>query len=147
MGKGMHPNSLAALDAGRVKWKKGQSGNPKGGSKLSRQLRKVAKVHCPEALDVCLDLMRNAENERVRLAAASEILNRGMGKPTAHQSKEVKHRVGSSYIEALKEINSRPKIKMIDGEMVEIGPDGNEIKPDCSQPAPKSGNAEGEPDQ
>ncbi len=63
------------------KWRKGESGNPRGGSKVLEEVRSLARQFGPEALECIVKLMRSSKSPRVRLAAAQEILNRGFGRP------------------------------------------------------------------
>ena len=83
-------------------------------------MEKLAQSHAPEAIDTILDLMRNSEIDRVRLAAAEAMLNRGLGKPRMRLDESVQHDASQSFIEALREINARPRIKVVDGEVVEV---------------------------
>lgn len=51
---------------------------------LCAPLRELARMHTLEAIDTIVGLMRNAEKEPVRLAAAAMLLDRAYGKPTIH---------------------------------------------------------------
>jgi hypothetical protein len=62
-------------------WQPGQSGNPNGRSKVAAEVRALARQHCPEAIDTLVRLMRESDDERVRLSAAESLLDRGVGKP------------------------------------------------------------------
>lgn len=79
------------------KWKKGFCPNPNGRPKkvltadelmdqqIKRDLKVVAKQHSPEAFRFLLETMRNKEAAiQHRLSAASQILDRGWGKPSNH---------------------------------------------------------------
>lgn len=71
-------------------FKKGLSGNPGGRPKRKAEevdLIEACKQKTPEALDVIETLMHEGSNERVRLAAAAFIIERGWGKAT----KRVEH--------------------------------------------------------
>jgi hypothetical protein len=74
---------------------KGISGNPAGRAGLDPvvrfNLKQAAREHCPEALDVIAECMRS-KDERVAIAAASIMLERGYGKPEQHADIEVSHR-------------------------------------------------------
>ncbi len=64
-------------------WKKGVSGNPSGRRKRTveeTQLIEACRQKTPEALAVIDSLMRESANDRVRLAAAQFIIERGYGK-------------------------------------------------------------------
>lgn len=62
---------------------KGQSGNPKGRPVDPRikEALELAKSAAPQAIATLIDIMRNGENSKVRHAAASSLLDRGIGKP------------------------------------------------------------------
>jgi hypothetical protein len=65
--------------AGRP-FEKGQSGNPGGRPKVEGEIRALAQEHGPEALKRLVQLMKS-KNERVAVAAAQAVLDRGYGKP------------------------------------------------------------------
>ena len=67
--------------APRTAWKKGQSGNPGGRPREVAEVKALARQHSEEAIRTIVELMRTAEHERTRLAAASELLDRGFGRP------------------------------------------------------------------
>lgn len=68
------------------RWKKGQSGNPKGRPKKVLQAERIAENSIEEAMKVLQKLLKS-DDERVRLAAAERICDRVMGK--AKQSVDV----------------------------------------------------------
>lgn len=73
-------------------FKKGESGNPAGRSienKVLADVRALARSHCIDAIKTLVDLMKTGEN-RIRLAAAMAILDRGVGKPREEQDDEHK---------------------------------------------------------
>jgi hypothetical protein len=65
-------------------WVKGKSGNASGLSKEAHQqigeIRKLARSKCLKAIMRMAELI-DSSNERVALAAAEAILDRGIGKP------------------------------------------------------------------
>ncbi len=61
-------------------FKPGQSGNPSGRPKESPSVEARAAKHIPAAIRAIVDLMQNSKDDRIRLAAAKEILDRGIGK-------------------------------------------------------------------
>jgi hypothetical protein len=64
-------------------WKKGHSGNPSGRPKRTPEeieLIEACRLKTPDALNVIQDLMVHSTNDRVRLAAAQFIIERGYGK-------------------------------------------------------------------
>jgi hypothetical protein len=66
------------VPSGRLK--KGQSGNPGGRPKLEGEIRALAQKHGKPAIERLVELMAS-KNERVAVAAAQVILDRGYGKP------------------------------------------------------------------
>lgn len=57
-------------------------GNKVGGrKKIPDDIKKAFELATPEAVNVLIDLMRNGEDDMVRLKAATEIINRHLGKP------------------------------------------------------------------
>lgn len=63
-----------------MKFAKGMSGNPKGRPKVEGAIRELCRKHGKEAVEVLIGLMKDAENEAVRKAAADSLLDRGYGK-------------------------------------------------------------------
>lgn len=65
-------------------WPKGVSGNPRGRPKKTPEAQAVdelARASSADALNTVLAIMRGGENDRVKLAAALAIIERGIGKP------------------------------------------------------------------
>lgn len=60
---------------------KGQSGNPGGARKKDDIVTKLAKKESPEAFKRIIQIAKNGEEERTRLAANTTILDRAWGKP------------------------------------------------------------------
>jgi len=67
--------------APRTAWKKGQSGNPGGRPKEVAEVRELARQYTEQSIQTLVTLMQSAGSERTRLAAASELLDRGYGRP------------------------------------------------------------------
>jgi hypothetical protein len=64
-------------------FRKGQSGNPAGRSKVVGEIRDLARSHTLSAMDTLVTIMQDeSANASARVTAAQEILNRGYGKPT-----------------------------------------------------------------
>ena len=63
-------------------FRKGQSGNPTGRPKALRELVELARAETLPSFRTIVRLRDTAADERVQLAAAREILDRGWGKPT-----------------------------------------------------------------
>lgn len=64
-------------------WKPGQSGNPSGANTptIKQQFAIAAREYGNEALETLVKCMRQKMSWDVRLRAATELLNRGYGKP------------------------------------------------------------------
>lgn len=67
-------------------WKPGQSGNPGGMPKGMAEVKMLARSMSAEALEKMYELMRTSSDDRVQLAAAKEIMDRGLGKPREEES-------------------------------------------------------------
>ena len=67
-------------------FKPGQSGNPSGRPKLrlpdGRSLRDLAREHTEECINALIGIVRESDNDPARRAAATDLLDRGWGKPT-----------------------------------------------------------------
>lgn len=64
-------------------WSKGKSGNPGGRPKGAVEIKSLCQENSPEAMKRIFQLMKS-KDERVALAAAQTVLDRGYGKPTQH---------------------------------------------------------------
>ena len=58
------------------KWRPGQSGNPSGRGGLYHECRRLAAEASPTAMKRLIELMENAEDERVAFMACTAILDR-----------------------------------------------------------------------
>lgn len=68
-------------------WKRGcPSPNPGGRPRDLHKVRELAAIHTVEALDTIAELMRTADKDSVKLAAAEAILDRAWGRPPASVS-------------------------------------------------------------
>ena len=62
-------------------WKKGQSGNPGGRGKRKLHIREIAENYAEEAINKIVDVMRTTQDEKIRIQAATYVLDRAYGKP------------------------------------------------------------------
>lgn len=65
---------------GRKGFQPGQSGNPNGRRPVLKQIQELAQQHSEMAFAKIIELC-GSDDEKVALAAAREILDRGYGKP------------------------------------------------------------------
>ena len=96
---------------------KGVSGNPGGRPKRTedgRALAEACRAKTPEALAVVESLMRDSDNDRVRLAAAQSIIERGWGR-------------------------APEKIELVDSREADLLP-GSELTPEEAYRNPGDGN-------
>ena len=77
------------------RFKPGHSGNPGGSPKMPAELREAMQCMADDAAKVLKDCL-TSDDERVRLAAAQQIFDRGYGKP--NQSVDLKATVNSAEI-------------------------------------------------
>jgi hypothetical protein len=93
-----------------------KAGRPKNPSNAA-ELKELAREKTGAMVEF---LTRTALNAKVpinaRVAAATEILNRGWGRP--HQSMDVNHGIQDGLAAFLEEIDGRHKIKTIEGSTV-----------------------------
>ena len=59
-------------------WAKGQSGNPGGRTKNQADLERIARQHCPAALQALFEAL---SDPKTKVQAAVALLNRGLGMP------------------------------------------------------------------
>jgi hypothetical protein len=70
----------------RTAWQKGKSANPGGRPKVLVEVRDLARIHTAEAIDTLVSIMRDdSKSEHARIAAATQLLNRGWGSPPGHE--------------------------------------------------------------
>ena len=112
-----------------TRWRKGQSGNPRGRPKsdFTLRLRELAQKHAAEGLQRLVDIMRNPTTKPETVATVvGMIWDRGFGKAPA--AFDVKHEVSfteqfeafirelSSGHEARKVIDATPVLPRCEGE-------------------------------
>jgi len=73
----------------RIKGSEKTGGRVKGSkNKTTAEIKLLARNYGGEALDMIVRIMRSGTEEKTRLMAAKEILDRGYGKPTQDVSNE-----------------------------------------------------------
>ena len=76
------PKQPAKQPATSGSWKPGQSGNPTGRPAVVKEVRDLARQYTREAVLTLVSVMRDrGQPGAARVAAASQILDRGYGKP------------------------------------------------------------------
>lgn len=80
-------SAIASKSAGNLRrqpgnpnWVKGKSGNPSGRAKSDVDIAALARVHGPRCIQVIVGLLDDPDS-RVRVSAATVLLDRGFGKP------------------------------------------------------------------
>ena len=69
---------------------KGQSGNPSGRPKANPEVKEILKAASPDAARKLVGLLES-RTEKIALAAATEILDRTMGRPETTGKVQVEH--------------------------------------------------------
>lgn len=75
------PSRVNGASSPSTQFQPGRSGNPSGRKKITEDVKAFAKAHSIEAIKCVLDVMRATADDRVKLAAAQTILDRGYGRP------------------------------------------------------------------
>ena len=90
-------NLLVSANKGETKrkapphaFKKGQSGNPRGRPKANPEVKEILKAASPDAARKLVELV-GSRTEKIALAAATEILDRTMGRPETTGKVQVEH--------------------------------------------------------
>jgi hypothetical protein len=97
---------------GRSRFRKGQSANPGGRPKGYGNVRDLAREYTEEAIEALVALMRDGSNKMASAKAASELLSRGWGQPTAYIEQT------SSLAEEIDKIKARANRPTLDSIVV-----------------------------
>jgi hypothetical protein len=62
-------------------WRPGRSGNPAGRPKPEVDIAALARKHGTKCIEVVVRLMTRSKDEKIKLAAAIALLDRGFGRP------------------------------------------------------------------
>jgi hypothetical protein len=92
----------------KMKFRKGQSGNPGGRPKVLGDVQELARQHAPRVIVELARLALKAKSETARIAAIRELLDRGYGRP--RQAMEVSVPAGDPIQQLLDDIDARSRI-------------------------------------
>src|SRR6516165_6119900 len=93
----------------KLKFRKGQSGNPGGRPKVLGDVQELARQHAPTVIVELARLALRAKSETARIAAIRELLDRGYGRP--RQAMEVSLPADNPLQLLLDEIDARSRIE------------------------------------
>jgi Family of unknown function (DUF5681) len=119
----MLPEKRPVTERRKLKFRKGQSGNPGGRPKVLGDVQEMARQHAPRAIVELARLALKAKSETARIAAIRELLDRGYGRP--RQAMEVSVPAGDPIQLLLDEIDARTRIEA----PVSHTPDRNQLPP------------------
>ena len=103
-----NPNFVAGGPGGPGRKKKIWTAEELMKKKIRQDLKEVAKDHTHEAFTYLLSVLRNDDaNTKDRMNAATQILERGWGKPTTHQEVKVDVYQGMSDGELIRLITGK----------------------------------------
>ena len=102
---------------------KGQSGNPAGRPRIIGEIRDLARTHAEDAIAALAEIAADrSAPPSARVSAASELLNRGYGRPPQAVAIESSTSLSSQHLAALKLLAERAKAeqaaRVIEGEVV-----------------------------
>jgi hypothetical protein len=103
------PENRSLTERTKLKFRKGQSGNPGGRPKVLGDLREMARQHAPRIIVELARLALKAKSETARIAAIRELLDRGYGRP--RQAMEVSVPADNPLQLLLDEIDARSRIE------------------------------------
>src|SRR6516225_7105466 len=92
----------------KVKFRKGQSGNPGGRPKVLGEVQELARQYAPTVIVELARLALRAKSETARIAAIRELLDRGYGRP--RQVMEVSVPTDNPLQLLLDEIDARSRV-------------------------------------
>ena len=117
----MLPENGSVTERRKLKFRKGQSGNPGGRPKVLGEVQELARQYAPKAIVELARLALRAKRETARIAAIRELLDRGYGRP--RQAMEVSVPADNPLQLLLDEIDARSRIE----PLVSHSPDRNQL--------------------
>ena len=105
----MLPENRTVTERRKVRFRKGESGNPGGRPKVLGDVQELARQHAPRAIVELARLALKAKSETARIAAIRELLDRGYGRP--RQAMEVSVPADNPLQLLLDEIDARSRIE------------------------------------
>ena len=103
----MLPENRSVTERRKLKFRKGQSGNPGGRPKVLGEVQELARQYAPKAIVELARLALKAKNETARIAAIRELLDRAYGR--ARLTMEVSAPAGDVIQQLLDDIDARSR--------------------------------------
>jgi hypothetical protein len=125
----MLPENRSVTERRKLKFRKGQSGNPGGRPKVLGEVQELARQCAPTVIVELARLALRAKSETARIAAIRELLDRAYGRP--RQVVEVSVPAGDPLQMLLDEIDARERIE----PPVSHTPDRDHLSPASDLPS------------
>src|SRR6516225_7632587 len=103
----MLPENGSVTERRKLKFRKGQSGNPGGRPKVLGEVQELARQYAPAVIVELARLALKAKSETARIAAIRELLDRGYGR--SRQAIEVSVPAGDVIQQLLDDIDARSR--------------------------------------
>ena len=112
-------------------FQRGNNANPRGRPKADFKLADLARVHAPEAIATLVSVMKsNKATPSARVAAASELLDRGFGRSPQFLDMNIEMSLGDEFEQFIRELQSnrgREPAERIEAQALQI--DAQDDKP------------------
>ena len=79
------------------RFKPGQSGNPRGRSKVIAEIRDLARQHTAGAINTLIAVMQTGESDAAKVSAANALLDRSYGRPVQGAPVVLDHCKGAAH--------------------------------------------------